>query len=499
MLPVAHAMRFRWNLILLLVGPFAALGFVLLRWGFLRASSLAGPDDAYISYRYAWNLAHGNGFVFNPGDAPIQGTSTPLYTGMLAIFGLVGVDIPTAGYYIGAFGVAVSMCLLFQIGRQLKQPGAGLAAALVWGTSPFTRDYMLGMETPIYIVLILGSFLALTADRRCAALTLAGLAVLTRLDAFAFLASMLVYLIWTRRLDWRQVLPSFVLISAWLVFATFYFGSPVPESAAAKSAVGAGLFGPFSPFSNMLMHLIVPATALSVSADAALFTVGILALPFALYALQRRIPKTRLLILWLVFYVGGFVVLNLPNVPWYYGPPAVVGSLLVWLQIDHLLKPLPFRLRAGSLALIGGAALIILVLPVASVKSGCGPLAVPECEERPPWFQAGLWLKANAPHDSTVAAYDVGMIGYASNLRVIDLVGLTEPRALAFLEQHDYAWAIRETKPDYVFTDELSDWPITNAIFAMPQFRENYTLVARFPHRRNMDFLLYRRNNARMH
>jgi hypothetical protein len=26
-------------------------------------------DDAFIVYRYAWNLAHGDGFVFNPGSA----------------------------------------------------------------------------------------------------------------------------------------------------------------------------------------------------------------------------------------------------------------------------------------------------------------------------------------------------------------------------------------------------------------------------------------------
>jgi hypothetical protein len=88
------------------------------------------------------------------------------------------------------------------------------------------------------------------------------------------------------------------------------------------------------------------------------------------------------------------------------------------------------------------------------------------------------------------------MIGYASRLSVIDLVGLTEPTALPFLKRGDYSWAIRERKPDYVFTDEQSDWLVTDAIYSLPEFRDNYTVVARFPHRKNLDFLLYRRNDA---
>ena len=36
-------------------------------------------DDAFITYRYAENLAYGKGFLFNEGEK-VQGTSSPLYT-----------------------------------------------------------------------------------------------------------------------------------------------------------------------------------------------------------------------------------------------------------------------------------------------------------------------------------------------------------------------------------------------------------------------------------
>jgi len=48
----------------------------------LAVRLLAGPrtiDDAYITFRYARNLADGLGFVYNPGQQ-VLGTTTPLYT-----------------------------------------------------------------------------------------------------------------------------------------------------------------------------------------------------------------------------------------------------------------------------------------------------------------------------------------------------------------------------------------------------------------------------------
>jgi len=47
-------------------------------------------DDAYISYRYALNLAHGSGLVFNPGDR-VEGYSNLLWTLILAAGAWLGV------------------------------------------------------------------------------------------------------------------------------------------------------------------------------------------------------------------------------------------------------------------------------------------------------------------------------------------------------------------------------------------------------------------------
>jgi hypothetical protein len=51
-------------------------------------------EDAYITYRYADNIAQGRGFVFTAGER-VLGTTAPLYTLIFSVLGWIGIDIPT--------------------------------------------------------------------------------------------------------------------------------------------------------------------------------------------------------------------------------------------------------------------------------------------------------------------------------------------------------------------------------------------------------------------
>ncbi len=58
--------------------------------------SIYGPhivDDAYITFRYARNMAEGKGLVYNPGER-IQGSSTPLFLMLLGGLGFSGWTSP---------------------------------------------------------------------------------------------------------------------------------------------------------------------------------------------------------------------------------------------------------------------------------------------------------------------------------------------------------------------------------------------------------------------
>ena len=92
-------------------------------------------EDAYITYRYADNLAAGHGFVFNPGER-VFGTTTPLYTLVLAGLARLGLDIPTAGAFLSGLCVAGTALAGAWLLRRGGRPELGLvyALAVLWGT-----------------------------------------------------------------------------------------------------------------------------------------------------------------------------------------------------------------------------------------------------------------------------------------------------------------------------------------------------------------------------
>jgi hypothetical protein len=95
---LAPAKRPAWGLVLLALCLWVVLaGRLLTDWQM---------DDAYISYRYAWNLAHGDGLVYNPGEA-VEGYTNFLWTLIAALF--IG-----AGFHPG--GVMLSLVIAFSIG-----------------------------------------------------------------------------------------------------------------------------------------------------------------------------------------------------------------------------------------------------------------------------------------------------------------------------------------------------------------------------------------------
>jgi len=139
-------------------------------------------DDAYITLRYAANLASGYGFVYNPGEA-VLGTSTPLYTLFLAGLKAAGLDPIGAAVALGVMSDAAAIVLVFLLvwreDRWVPALVAGLGYAL-W--LPLVSYAVSGMETPLYTALILATVLAYVRGRLNTVGAFAGLAAFLRPD-----------------------------------------------------------------------------------------------------------------------------------------------------------------------------------------------------------------------------------------------------------------------------------------------------------------------------
>lgn len=133
MLPLPSDLRKNLIFALFVTCAAVALGMAL-----LKVWHVAVPfDDAYISFRYADNLARGRGLVYNPGER-VEG-----YTNFLWVLLLAG------GIRLGFDPLDVSLLL----GRAAFVASAVLCAAIVWRASRSTWSDVLGLAPLAWLLL----------------------------------------------------------------------------------------------------------------------------------------------------------------------------------------------------------------------------------------------------------------------------------------------------------------------------------------------------------
>ena len=317
-------------------------------------------DDSFITYRYASNLAAGEGFVFSPGER-VLGTSTPLWALLLGLLGALGLDIAASGAAL--FCLCLSACAWFGA-RILKEHGAPNAGALfalavAWGTGGVFIHF--GMETSLYLALIFCAFWIAARDRPWTTGLLLGCIALTRYDGVIVVGVVLLYR-WarSRRPPWREAVVPGVMLALWLLFAQLYFGSPLPNTLAAKAEDSTFLDYWRGSLNHQFLLLVSPlrrywdTTGISLTIRSA--SAVLLLLPAVIGA--RRLPHR----LWLlpasaVLLWFGYALIGPPVSQRWYLTPAVFGLLAFGLAGWALV--LPFG-RLGRLAPAGVLALIVL-------------------------------------------------------------------------------------------------------------------------------------------
>jgi hypothetical protein len=432
------------------VPAMAALFVVGVRLAFLAYAGLTF-EDAYISLRYAENLVDGYGLVYNHGER-VFGATTPLYVLLLALFRALGVTDPLlAGKLLGAAADGLTAALWYaMILRRTGSRLAGWVFLLLFGLSPFVVDVSVsGMETSLVLVGLTAAFLAAETGRWMPMGLAIGLTALVRLDTLLFGGILFLYGgLRERRLSWREALVVLVCLAPWLLFATLYYGSPIPNSIPAKLAayqahrpsILPNLFYATSfiaPFRNGWREECFNAVV------APLFLLGC-----ARILRQHRdwwpVPA---------FFAAhwAFLVLSRTVLFRWYFVPALLPFYVV-AGIGALALASDSTPRRGRSAVIG---LVLLALTAHTAGWLCAAairarrLQVVEGRTR---RDIGLWLRRNSPPDATVALEPIGYIGYFSRRRVIDEVGLVTPAMIPILRAGDgwFGRAMRRFQPDYV-------------------------------------------------
>lgn len=475
----SNACRAVLGLFLLLVVPF---------FGYLLRGNRA--DDAYITYRYASNLLHGHGMVFNVGER-VLGTTAPLHVFVLAALSPLSSDLPRVANVLSYVCLALLATVLYALLERAGEPRAGLVAAVLVAVTP-TSYLFAPLETVLVAALSWALILASRNGPWWAVGVLAALACLTRGDC-ALLVVVVLLAEWIVRRDLRRILAeaalSFAIAAPWLLYAWVMYGSPVPGTAAAKTGWQAHL-GTFlgGAWPKVFSTMLADSPWLS-GLVLALAVVGVVRI-----VRERALRGLAIVPVWMLAYTAAYTLLAISwPFSWYYYPLLVGVTVLAGLGVDAVLRWLriagsefagtlapqhpspqpcttgdaqlgdpprssavwvrPFRVTAA----VVGVALAVVLLAV-QVRT---TLALSRSLPRAKWSGArdalnrsiAAWLRENTPAGASVAMAEVGAIAYYSEIRVIDQWGLVTPEVVPHVKRGDFEWAVEHFRPDYVLVN----------------------------------------------
>ncbi len=464
------------------VGILTAL--IILYWGLSRAPQNAF-DDAYITYRYADNLRNGLGLRYNPGEW-VFGTTTPFFALLLGGLGLVVSDLEILGHWLGVLGWLIAALITIPLLRQENRPRTALVAPLLIALQP-TLYTSLGMETPLLVALMLTVALFWLRGKLKMTVFLAALLILTRHDSALWLLVIGLEVgrrrhqlgePWGKVLPWREGIATLLLTLPWFVFALFRYGSPLPNSAAAK--IGQNNLMPVagqSPFALALLETIFNSLPpLTLVILAALFL-------FSIYLIGRRLRQFWWLILWPLLYALLYTLIAVANFPWYFVPPIAVLFIALALTFGSLLGDDDWGTRPSAPILTGPTIryataflflLIILFTQASQILNNQDRAGY-----RPAYLAAANWFRENTPPDASIATIEIGVIGYHSQRPILDTQGLIS----ADMTNHQLGWddtliyALNAHQPDYALALPRTAWDIVTAQW---WFQHAYQPVQRF-------------------
>ena len=399
------------------------------------------PDDSYISFRYAENLAAGHGLRFNPSEQPVEGYSNFLWILFCALVHTLGLNLPGAIPTVGTLLSIFNVTLLWALYRRRGMPALQMLVPLLVlaGSGPVVMYAVSGMEMPLYAFLLLLMLFALDSvlvrGRTTDYVLLVAasfLLALCRPEGMAALPIAIGAVLWLRRREspkaraearWRRKLfLSLLVFAACLCVYHFwrvsYFGEWLPTPFLSKGGGGVSLG--FAWVENLKFYFV---KHMYYTPPMGYYFFALFILSIAGLKLSRSEGGTRVTEGVAVLLVAVYALIYINFRDWMpgmrYHSPYIAVLLLPAAQ---LLTPVfaverpkrsmaPFWLAGFAVVLLnlGVLAELRVVAHIAETSNQLCPVAL------------GKWLKKTMPSNAVLATSDVGAIPYYSGLETIDI------------------------------------------------------------------------------
>jgi len=409
-------------------------------------------DDAWITYAYARNLAHGNGIVFNPGER-VEGCTAFLHMVILAPFSWLTERLDRVAVALNVLAWAAVVTLLWSFIRNASGPRVGVLGLLMTGFALLGFSgaawTFSGMEMPLVALAWIAAVWAHLRERETGAIPwssalLTVAAGLLRPDGILVAPTLAISALWRGRArrpnhpasqppslsasgaQWRAA-----AIYCGLVLALFggywlwrwsYFGYPLPNTFYAK----------------------VTSTSLSLTLTGVMYLLrwmfGMVVPLFGLIALiaarrERPAPRWVRLMLALTATSIGYCLLvggDFFSFHRYLLPSYAPMLLVTWWYGTGLLqklrrgKPQRVRSRAGRIVWAVACFLICQAIYFVGRLPPQGLVQEFIVMNTRDWALVADKLSSVTPPAARIATVPIGAMGYFSHRYILDLVGLTD-------------------------------------------------------------------------
>lgn len=406
-----------------------AFTFLLTLANFYFSSLRFSTDDQFILLRYIDNLASGNGFVYNVGER-VLGATTPLFVLIAGLLKYFFSSVPTHNLVAFLNLVLISLAggLFWRLARFYLSERLSILAVVIFALNMF-KVLSEGMESPLFILILLGFFNLILSRKYSWSAVAVGLLVLTRPDAV--LVALVAFVYWWSVLGWRQALRlgilSIIITLPWLVFATLYFGSFIPQSVITKLNTANIVAQPaIQALKVQLAHMSRLYWGKIFDFKNILLQTVFNLLPFLILAylgIKRMINRES----WPIFVVPTFYFLlfsfsNPVMFPWYLSQiePVLIlvsvvgfGALISWFRNKYI------QLIFVLILVVGPAVFWFKQASLRDVKNEGG-------------IETAQVIKKLMKEGETIGVNNIGGIGYITKAPIIDFFGLTNDYASSF-------------------------------------------------------------------
>jgi len=473
---------------------FLSMAFVL--QNNTHARLLGAEDDAYITYKYARNIIKGEGFSFNP-DEKILGTTTPLYTLILSMFGSLTQRLDIVSLVLNVLSILLSGIVVYLLFLRHVPAHLALASGLLFIYFPvFYR--ILGMETNLSIFLVLLCLYLFVKTKYGLAFFVLGLATLMRMELCILFLLLALIMIWKK--EFRKLLKAcavyLLAILPWFVFSYLSFGSLVPNTFYIKTGGTYAETGIFPKvhhlfletlrlvfFKSMFLKSFSFYLADSIQNYFVWVSLFFLCLLFSLKKFFTT-NYLRIYFFFVLLFIFALSVLNVSPYIWYYGLPFSLVPLTVALGFSRI--SLFFKKRLGSPKTVPLAGLILLALLIFEMKSIHDIFFgywlsqhTGHVERYETYLEIGRYINEQIPPEKTIAMEEIGIVGYMIPNKIWDFHllihdGREFPNPFDATKAERYIHFMHMMNPDLAILNS-GRWAQTSF------YRQNFRIVRLFP------------------